>query len=157
MLSECTVPVGKMLEELNQGESTYQFSYSAFERIHIYTRFSDQFLRPLYDDQHFTLRHLKLPTTADLLLGVVHLGSKFYQSGQSQALGSLPLANQIRQEEKRLGHSRTILVGDFNMNPFEAGIVGAIGLHAVMSQAIARKGSRKIQGTDYPFFERHTF
>lgn len=38
------------------------------------------------------------------------------------------------------------------MNPFEAGIVGAIGLHAVMSQSIARKGSRKIQGTDYPFF-----
>jgi len=152
MLSECTVPVGEMLEALNQGESTYQFPYSENERIHIYTRFSDQFLHPVRDDPHFSFRHLELPATEDLLLGVVHLRSKLYQSEQSQAFGSIPLANVIREEESRFGHSRTILVGDFNMNPFEEGIVGAIGLHAVMSQSIAMGNSRTVEGVDYPFF-----
>jgi len=38
------------------------------------------------------------------------------------------------------------------MNPFEDGIVGTIGLHAVMSQSIAMGNSRTVQGVDYPFF-----
>ena len=38
------------------------------------------------------------------------------------------------------------------MNPFEDGMVSANGLHAVMSQGIAQRGSRTVQGKAYPFF-----
>ena len=38
------------------------------------------------------------------------------------------------------------------MNPFEEGVVGAKGLHAVMTRRIAAKGSRVVQGKEYPFF-----
>jgi hypothetical protein len=45
-----------------------------------------------------------------------------------------------------------MLVGDLNMNPFEAGVVGAHGLHAVMTRADARRVERSIQGVAYRFF-----
>ena len=38
------------------------------------------------------------------------------------------------------------------MNPFEAGMVGASGLHATMDRTVALRGSRTIRGKDYPFF-----
>jgi hypothetical protein len=45
-----------------------------------------------------------------------------------------------------------VLVGDLNMNPFESGVVGANGLHAVMTQERAQRGVRKVGGKEYPFF-----
>jgi len=38
------------------------------------------------------------------------------------------------------------------MNPFEAGVIAANGLYGVMSRVKAEKGSRTVQGRDYPFF-----
>ncbi|NKB18146.1 MAG: hypothetical protein HC770_08835 [Pseudanabaena sp. CRU_2_10] len=62
------------------------------------------------------------------------------------------MPTKIRRVEAELGHSRTIVVGDLNLNPFSNGVVSARGLHGVMTQGIARKEDRKIQGRVYPFF-----
>lgn len=62
------------------------------------------------------------------------------------------LALDLRRAEEQHRHRRTIVVGDLNMNPFEAGVVNASGLHAMMTQAIVRDGSRDVQGREYPFF-----
>ncbi len=59
----------------------------------------------------------------------------------------------IDEVEAREGHRRTILMGDLNMNPFEAGMVGARGgLHAVMSRRVAARSERTVQSEKYPFF-----
>lgn len=62
------------------------------------------------------------------------------------------LSSTILDEERRAGHSRTVLVGDLNMNPFESGVVGASGLHAVMARKVAERVERTVQGRTYPFF-----
>jgi hypothetical protein len=54
--------------------------------------------------------------------------------------------------EKEIGHSRTILVGDLNMNPFDRGLAGTIGLQAVMSQEVAKGENREINEEKYPYF-----
>jgi hypothetical protein len=43
-------------------------------------------------------------------------------------------------------------MGDLNVNPFEAGMVGTGGLHAVMSREVASRGSRTVQAREYDFF-----
>jgi hypothetical protein len=58
----------------------------------------------------------------------------------------------ITAEEDKVGHRRTVLVGDFNMNPFEAGLVGAAGLHSVMSRQVASRLVRTVQDREYRFF-----
>ena len=62
------------------------------------------------------------------------------------------LARYINNEEQIIGHKRTILLGDLNVNPFENGVVGTGGLHAVLSRGVASKGSRTVQGVSHEFF-----
>jgi hypothetical protein len=64
----------------------------------------------------------------------------------------MELARAIEHEEKKVGHRRTIPVGDFNMNPFEAGFAGAAGLNSVASREVASRETRMVQGREYRFF-----
>jgi hypothetical protein len=83
---------------------------------------------------------------------VAHLPSKLYWSGDSQSYECIDLARRIVAEEDRAGHRRTVLVGDFNMNPFESAMVATEGLHSVMSRRVADRHVRTVQGREYRFF-----
>lgn len=86
------------------------------------------------------------------MLAVTHFPSKLYWEKETQNYESMRLANRIRRQEEKIGHSRTVLVGDLNMNPFQGGVVSAYCLHGVMSRYNAEKRSRVIQKEEYPFF-----
>ena len=62
------------------------------------------------------------------------------------------ISSIIREVEEEEGHSRTIIVGDLNMNPFEKGMVAASGFHGTMSRDIAVKGYRTLNGVKHQFF-----
>ncbi|KYF57111.1 hypothetical protein BE04_41670 [Sorangium cellulosum] len=134
MLAECSTPEGAMLRALNRKRVEFHDNGSPGtpRGIAIYSRFAGDLIRPLYDDARLTVRHLRLPARHDMLLGVVHLRSKLYQREDSQAFACVELSRMLDELERKLGHRRTILAGDFNMNPFESGMVSAAGLNAVM-------------------------
>ncbi|MCK5708045.1 MAG: hypothetical protein KAI43_10365 [Candidatus Aureabacteria bacterium] len=154
MLAECSIEPYELLNSLNQ-DRKYKYHYApsiGCKKILIFTRFSNNFIRPLHDSNYFTIRHLKLPGLKDILLVINHFPSKSFWRNSSQALECFKFANSIRSKEEEIGHSRTILVGDLNMNPFEDGLIGASGLHSVMSRQIAKKRTRIVQNEKYPFF-----
>lgn len=62
------------------------------------------------------------------------------------------LREGVTHAEETFSHRRTVVIGDFNMNPFEAGVVGSEGLHGVMSRDVALKDHRVVY--DQP---RHYF
>jgi len=78
--------------------------------------------------------------------------SKLHWDSDSQTQKCTVLARTISEGEQRVGHKRTLVVGDLNMNPFEPGVVGAAGLHGVMTRQIASRGARTVQGRSYEFF-----
>lgn len=154
MLAECATDPVIILEKLNRSD-TSNYSYSpgfGCQKIQLFVKFSEKYIPPIFETDRLTIRHLKLPGLTDVLLAINHFPSKLYWSEDSQALECPNLAASIRKAENQVGHSRTILVGDFNMNPFEKGIVGATGLHGVMSKSIAEKRARTVLGIEYPFF-----
>lgn len=81
-----------------------------------------------------------------------HLVSKNNTNPDEQALLAVEVAKEVRLVEEKVGHQRTLLVGDLNMNPFETGVLGANALHAVMSRSVARRKERTIQGKSYQYF-----
>ncbi|MCB0061231.1 MAG: endonuclease/exonuclease/phosphatase family protein [Caldilineaceae bacterium] len=154
LLAEFTADPSEMLWRLNQLTSR-PFDYAVSigcEKIHVFTRFSRRFCPPVYETERLTVRHLRLPGLTDILVAAIHFPSKLNWNESSQVAESVKLATDIHHAEKKIGHTRTIVVGDLNMNPFEAGMVNANGLHGVMTRAIAQKGSRVVQGERYTFF-----
>ena len=130
----------------------YYYSHGNCERIQMYTSFPSENIRPIREGARFTIRTMVLPSKVEVLLVGVHLRSKFYADPNSQMHDSRDLAEEIWKAEGECDHRRTLLVGDLNMNPFDPGIVGARSLNAVMCRETARKGFRRLQGKDYPFF-----
>jgi endonuclease/exonuclease/phosphatase family metal-dependent hydrolase len=63
------------------------------------------------------------------------------------------VAGALRQFESKRGHERTVVVGDFNLNPFDDGLIGASGFHSLMTRSLTREwNGRVVQGTERPAF-----
>jgi hypothetical protein len=155
ILVECTAGVGEILKALNAATGDifhHSESPVKMKTIQVFTRFSKQFIRPVDESRRYSLRHLALPGRKDLLLALVHFPSKLRWTEDSQVQECVELAKMIDSAEKRIGHFRTVLVGDLNMNPFEKGVVGATGLNATMSHSRALKELRTVQNREYRFF-----
>jgi len=152
MLAECDVAPARLLMALNRNESLFYFAPGQSPRLVMFTRFPDRYVAPAFDSDRISIRRLALPAREEILLALVHLPSKLYWSDDSQMLECTELARTIGDEERHAGHSRTIVVGDRNMNPFEKGLVGASGLPATMARTVAERASRVIQGKPYSFF-----
>ena len=58
----------------------------------------------------------------------------------------------VTEAEEQVGHTRTVIVGDFNMNPFEPGMAGILGFQAVMDRRIAQRITRTVDRKEYSFF-----
>ncbi len=61
-------------------------------------------------------------------------------------------AADIQLLENDLGHNRTVVCGDFNMNPFEQGMVARRSLHALISGNVAKTIHKLGQRARYPCF-----
>ena len=153
MLAECAIAPATMLQTLNpRGTGAYHLAPGECAKVVVYTRFDSSFIRPVHEEHRFTIRALELPARTDILLAVTHLRSALYQRADSQAFGCVEFGRTVRDVEERQQHQRTVVVGDLNVNPFEAGVVGASGLHGVMTREIAKRGSRTVESRKYPFF-----
>jgi hypothetical protein len=152
MLVESTCPPNEMLATVQGAAPSFEVDISVAERIHVFTRFPQNRMRPLREHGRYSIRRLALDGKPEIVLAIAHLPSKLHQSDDSQIALAMVLAEHLRTVEAEVGHRRTVLVGDLNMNPFEIGVVAANGLHAVMDRLTAERGSRDIHGVSYPFF-----
>lgn len=157
MLAECNIAPATLLLTLNESNDSayYYVPKSDCSRIEIFTRFSNEFI-PIINDElesdKYTIRHLKRPEATDIILSVAHLPSKLYKGDKGLTVKIIKLSESIKKAEEIIGHSRTILIGDLNMNPYEDYVIMASGLNGTMSQSIAQEKTRNIDKEDYPFF-----
>jgi hypothetical protein len=153
ILAEAKEQEAEILLRLNSQFPAFHLTNdSNCNKITILTRFPFRFIRTRHDMRRYTIRQISLPGSDDLLLVAAHLPSRLHTSAKSISEDCVGLSEDIRRIEEKDGHDRTIVVGDFNLNPFEDGIIKTTGLHATMSRAVAKRGRRTVQDREYPFF-----
>ncbi len=155
LLAECALSPRQVLAALNKTEKVWSWVAPLAgqeQKVTIFTRFKPNLLAPRLDAPRWTIQELSWPDAPSVLVVAVHFPSKWNTDTGSQAFECIELANDIRAVETQVGHRRTLVVGDFNMNPFEEGMIAANGLHAQSSRVIALGGSRRVDGRDYRFF-----
>jgi hypothetical protein len=153
ILAECPMLAGTVLTALNREEAEYYYPRTDCDKIQLYTRFSDEYVLPLPQrGEDFTIRRLVLPQREEILLCAVHFPSKQRQSAIDQTSYCQRFADILAEAESEANHTRTVLVGDLNLNPYEDGVVTTTGLHAVMTRNIARRETRRVKFQSNLFF-----
>ena len=154
ILAECRVASPRILAELNSKRGPrFSLAASPSDRIVIYTRFPSELMTPISDVGGLSIRHLVHPTQkGGLLIAAAHLASRLHQTEDDLNFLSTRLRSQIEDAEREVGHNRTVIVGDLNMNPFDPGVVSSEGLHSVMDKRIAQGEGRTVKGAERRFF-----
>ena len=105
-----------------------------------------------YDTHRISLRIYQDSSGNELLLAAAHLRSKMHADWPDQAFDARRLRQAVERVENEVGHTKSVIIGDLNMDPFESGMVSADGLNAVMDKGIAAKGYRTYSGERHQFF-----
>jgi hypothetical protein len=82
-------------------------------------------------------------TPNQALIGGIHLMSK---AGGSKDTDQASVAGEVMAELRDLedhhGHRNTVLVGDFNMHPYDPGMTSVTGIHGLMTSKLAQLPDR---------------
>jgi hypothetical protein len=124
------------------------------DRIRAYAAFPLNFVRAAHEGPRFSLQVINAPPYPEYILGAVHLRSKLRAGPDEQKIHARDFIEVVSSLERARNHERTILLGDFNMEPFEAGMIAVDGLNAVSSRRIGDSfdNGRTFNGRSYRYF-----
>jgi hypothetical protein len=152
ILVESSIGTADALLTLNAwAKPQFHEPFNPTKRVQLFARLPPGSVRPKADNGYVSISHFSPPLGDDFLLAAGHLPSKLYLKPSDQAQFCTEIGRFVEAEENLVGHTRTILVGDLNMNPFEDGVVSAFGLHGVMSRGIAQRSTRTVLGSERRF------
>jgi len=129
----------------------------ACDRITIYSNIVPNHIHHRREASRFTIKEIRSTGTKPILLCLVHLLSKLHASDDDQLYGAISLKNAIEKAETEAGHKNTIVFGDFNMNPFDKGMLFAAALNAISCLRTAERESRMVQGQVQNLFYNPTW
>ena len=89
----------------------------------------------------------------DFLLSGVHFPSKLHATKRDIELVAEQYIRDLKEVELSVGHNRSIVVGDFNANPFDEMMILANYFNAIpYSDIVEHKKERRVYGKDYQMF-----
>ena len=153
ILAESVFQPNELILTLNKDNVQFfpQHPLSQCDKLQLISRFHYDFITPVFESNRLNIRKLSLPGTIEILLTAIHFIDKSNHSNESQNEQAGLIINEIEEVENQFGIHSNLIVGDFNMNPFEPGIIKANGFHATMSGKIAKEKSRIIQDKEYKY------
>ncbi len=153
LLAENNTDDNKILGILNSDKNNFYASPGRlFKRISIYSKFENKFIKEKKGHGRYKNRNFALPGKTEILLVVIHYQDKRNWTSADQNAEISNLMDDINEKQKEYKHRRTIIVGDFNMNPFEQAMVQHTGLHSVQDKNIAKTKQRKVAGKNYHLY-----
>jgi hypothetical protein len=166
LLAESTLDRDRLHDELNRGSSKYWPIYAQPNGLAVYARQPpltvvkvveipklDPLDRINRTDSNVLFFRVEIGPEAKFNLVLVHLRSQLRGKPLDWNEGIRNVNSRIRIfETKKVRCNRTVVVGDFNMNPFDEGLVAAPGFHAMMTRDLARPEGRFVDRLPHPFF-----
>ena len=88
----------------------------------------------------------------EYLLVFCHLHSCLYSDRDQQSYLCKHAVDEITEYESTADNYRTLVCGDFNMDPFDNGMKLCYGFNAMMTESLASKVTRKVSNQEYRLF-----
>lgn len=126
-------------------------------KIKVFTDIEPDCFRFKRESDRYSIRQFSKNGYESILLALVHLPSKLFMSEYDQFQYASYFRDEIEIAEAESENSNTLIIGDFNMNPFEAGMISARAMHSLPCLRTAKRGARVIQGRTHSFFYNPTW
>ena len=156
LLAEHNLNNSDLILELNSESVDYHLPNPIFQnnRIKIFTKFSNHYIVPVADEleNRFTCFKIRIPKLEEVLVFAVHLPDLKNNRLDSIQGYARRISRRIKKIEEQLNLTSTVVVGDFNMNPSDVGMVSAESFHAIMDSEIAKNQSRIVSKQKYDYF-----
>jgi exonuclease III len=127
-------------------------------KIELFYRDNKVVVSNAYDGKRINVNKVHSTTDGkDYNLIFCHLKDA-YSSDRSQLSGfARPIVKEILDYEDMEHSKRTLICGDFNMDPFESGMLEYDGFNAMQTESLAKKRHRNIEGESYQMFYNPTW
>jgi len=122
------------------------------EKIKMYSLIENSIFKLISFSNRYNIYKVDRLLYPTFLLVCVHIPSKVNFSEDSQLIEIINLKDNIDAAIKKTNIDKVVLLGDFNMNPFEKGMMATSGLHSTMNKRIALTGGRIVQNNFYTYF-----
>jgi exonuclease III len=155
VLNENQVPIADMLQALqtNVSQDFYcpNSTPSSEKRFHCFCRNSELDLSELHALQRSSVRKINIGQHKVLLALVHGVDMRNYDAEARQSSWQTLMTDMefVKEQQKT---NKLILLGDFNINPYDRGMNLAAGLNAMMTKSCVEKGLRKYMDRDYDFY-----
>lgn len=154
ILVEDPSPPGAMETAINSeaGSGAYREFAPVPSAVRFYHKLASGTLSAAMDGHRVSIRSFHPTKGSSVLIGAAHLISRLYADELTQLSSAGALRRLIQDAEANAGHKRTIVLGDFNADPFSPLMTAAPGLHATMDKEIAGSRSRSFEGQPVEYF-----
>jgi hypothetical protein len=157
ILAEYAFADADLLSSLNNaGMGSYYPVPSSNPRLRLFSRLENARWKDRFSSQvsdRMTAHTLRVGNSRGIILVGFHGKDRMSVSQEAdRANFAQEIASDIRLVEKDIGHRRTLVVGDFNMTPYEQGMVAAKGMHALMSKSLTHSVEKLESRFGYPCF-----
>lgn len=120
---------------------------SCSERIKMFGRIEN--IQYRMDSDHAVIRIIN---DKDILC-CIHLNSKIYSDHEEiREIHMDQIIKDVQNVERELQSENTIVVGDFNINPYDASLINARHFHGIPIYEEAKRKSRIIAGKEFYMF-----
>ncbi len=146
ILAECAESAGRVAAQLGNG---WHVPANPNLRFAVLLRDDELGLTSVFDDlsERLSIKRLTKAGELPLQLALVHLLAWNNRVESDLSSVAQRLAGLLREKEQSEGLTRTVLVGDFNLSPFDAAMVSGEIFHGLMTRRLAaRHDGRTIQG-----------
>lgn len=160
VVAECETQSASVSRALSEATgSAYRVVPGSGSALRVFTRTPLADWRALLSDtlEAWLAFRFRAPSGPELLLFAVHMWSKLHTTEPDRMQDAKELADDVQRLEGEQGHARTLVVGDFNVNPFEVPLVWSSGLHAVPDRRAAEREVRTIHAREYPLMYNPTW
>lgn len=125
---------------------------SSNDRFHCFCLNRNLDFSQVHSGFRISVHRLNFISKPSLLLALVHgVDIMNYDTEERQSFAQ-SLATELKFVREHHRTNRLILMGDFNMNPFDRGMNLAAGLNAMMTKKCVEVGKRRYLGEEYEFY-----
>ncbi len=136
----------ELISELKKNGMIFYGTPSMGSRIVTLSRFKNDEIKHRKEGTHFVVKGYPYNDGELHNVVFVHLPSKREDHGGRRSV----VLETIREEVK--DSDRNVIIGDFNMNPYEMPMISVREMNAIPTAEIARKGTRRFVEKVYPFY-----